>query len=92
MLSGDEGDGDTLILARTRYRYSSTLSRSFPRPKGVISDFRLTGNAIARLLPPRERSRSLSVTGLEIESVFPNTARRVAGVRLSIAWISLIKE
>jgi hypothetical protein len=30
-----------------------------------ISDFQLTGNAIARLLPPRERSLSLSVTGPE---------------------------
>jgi hypothetical protein len=57
-----------------------------------ISDFQLGDNAIADLPPPGAVMQFERYWSRRSESYFPNTARRAAGVRLSIAWISLIKE
>jgi hypothetical protein len=66
LLGRTKGDADATYFSKNpAIGTGSGAEQPLSTVEKSISDFRLTGNAIARLLPLRERSRSLSVTGPE---------------------------
>ena len=93
LLGRTKGDDDTTYFSKNpAIGTGSSAEPQLSAAEMSISDFRLTGNAIARLLRPGAVVPMVRYRSRRSESYFPNTARRAAGVRLCIAWISLIKE
>jgi hypothetical protein len=92
LLGRTKGDDTTHFSKNPALGTGSSAEPQLSTVEKSISDFQLTGNAIACLLLPEAVVQIARYWSRRSESYFPNTARRAAGVRLCIAWISLIKE